>query len=86
MKPWIKHLLIRVGIVICVFLYILYKASNISCGDDMIGVGLLALFIYGVLFILFTIEAIYLLVTKSMQKFYANLVLILIIILFLSFG
>ncbi len=82
MKPWIKHLLIRVGVVICVFLYILYKASNIS-SDNTLGIGILALLIHGILFVLFTVEAIYLLYKKSIRKFYVNLAFILISILFL---
>ncbi len=83
MKPCIKHLLIRVGIVLCIFLYLMYESSNLSSPDNGIGLGLLGLYIYGILFVLFIIETIYLLFTKSMKKFYVNLAFILIPILFL---
>ncbi len=79
MKPWIKHLLIRIAIIIIVSLYLVYETLTLGSPDNALGLGYLFMYIYGILFILYIIDTlIILLFLKSKQKFLANLSLIVI--------
>ncbi len=83
MKPWIKHLFNRVSIIVIIFLFFLLLLLDCRSDEGFNEILLFTFFIYYVLYILFIIESIYLLYKKSMQKFYVNLVFILVPILLL---